>query len=659
MSNHTNMHMIVATALCLSAFAASAQSGTEAKDASEATINANRDMAANLAWQDDQDFEFVQRGFIARPQNTVIRGASGNVVWDMDQFANQEIDSPAPDSVNPSLWRQARLNSQHGLFKVTDRIYQVRGYDLSNLSIIEGNTGYIVVDPLITAEVAEAAMNLVYEHLPEKPIVAVIYSHSHADHFGGVKGVVDEEDVTSGKVQIIASEGFMDFAVSENILAGNVMARRASYMFGTLLPKNDMGGVGVGLGKAISSGTVTLIEPTDIVKADHEEMIIDGVVFEFMNTPFAEAPAELMFYLPQMKAFYAAEEANSTLHNLYTLRGAQVRDAQLWSRYLGGALDAIDKNTEVLFGGHNWPRWGYDYITDYLGKQRDAYKYIHDQTLRLANHGYTMTEIAEMIELPESLGRSWFNRGYYGSMNHNVKAVYQKYLGWFDGNPANIHPLPTESAAEKYVEYMGGSAAVLAKARDAFENNDYRWVVEVVNHVVFSEPHNEAARTLQADALEQLGYQSESGQWRNFYLTGASELRNGVLQAGTPRTISPDMISALSLDMFFDYMGVKLNGPSAANQDLTLNFKFTDSGDQYRVTVANGVLNHKSATQSPDADATISLTRQGLVALALLGRPPAVLIENGAIAVEGNAGSLAEMMSLFDSFEFWFNIVTP
>jgi alkyl sulfatase BDS1-like metallo-beta-lactamase superfamily hydrolase len=653
----TGIRWLAAIALCSSTATAAAQS--PAKDASEATIRSNRDMAATLAWQDDQDFEFAQRGFIARPQSTVIRDDSGKIAWNMDQFANQALDAPAPDTVNPSLWRQARLNSQHGLFKVAERIYQVRGYDLSNISIIEGDTGYIVVDPLLTAEVAKAAMELVFEHLPRKPIVAVIYSHSHADHFGGVKGVVDEADVKSGKVRVIASEGFMDFAVSENILAGNVMTRRASYMFGSLLPKNANGLVDAGLGKATSSGNVTLIQPTDIITTVENEMTIDGVIFEFMNTPFAEAPAEMMFYLPQMNAFYAAEEANATLHNLYTLRGAQVRDASLWSRYLRDALDVVGPDTEVLFGGHHWPRWGHDNITDYLGKQGDAYKYIHDQTLRLANHGYTMTEIAEMIELPDSLARSWFNRGYYGSVSHNAKAVYQKYLGWFDGNPANIHPLPNSSSAEKYVEYMGGSDAVLDKAKQAFADHDYRWVVEVVNQVVFAEPDNVAARNLQADALEQLGYQAESGQWRNFYLTGASELRNGVFQGDAPRTARRDFISALSLDMFFDYMGVKLNGPNAADKNLAFNFNFTDSGDQYRVTVANGVLNYKSSTQGPDADATISLTRQGLVALALLGRPPAALIENGVISVDGNTGALEDMMSLFDTFEFWFDIVTP
>ena len=633
------------------------QAGFEAKNATDATINANRELANRLQWQDRQDFDFAKRGFIAKHPNTIIRDASGKVVWDMDQFAFQTGD--APSTVNPSLWRQAQLNSLHGLFKVTDRIYQVRGYDLSNLSVIEGDTGYIVIDPLITREVAKAAMDLVYEHLPRKPVVAVIYSHSHADHFGGVKGVVGEEDVRTGDVRIIASEGFMEHAVSENILAGNVMTRRASYMFGSLLPKDEKGGVGVGLGKAVSSGQVTLIEPTDVIAMTGEELVIDGVRIVFMNTPFAEAPAETMFYLPQMKAFYAAEEANATLHNLYTLRGAQVRDSLLWSGYLDEAINIIDSDTEVLFGGHHWPRWGYGNIVDYLGKQRDVYKYIHDQTLRLANHGYTMNEIAEVVELPDELSHAWFNRGYYGSVNHNVKAVYQKYLGFFDGNPANIHPLPPTEAARKYVEFMGGPDTLLDKAKQAYANSEYRWVAEVVNHLVFADPENRAARQLQADALEQLGYQAESGQWRNFYLTGAKELRHGVSKADTTRTASPDMIKALTLDMFFNYMAVRLNGPQAAERQLVLNFDFQDTNEAYLVSASNGVLHHKLGSYSPDADATVRLTRDGLIAMMLLGEPVAVLVENGVIEIEGDAGALEKLISLLDNFEFWFNIVTP
>ncbi|MDX1403856.1 MAG: alkyl sulfatase dimerization domain-containing protein [Woeseiaceae bacterium] len=629
------------------------------KDATRATIEANQRLSQSLAWQDDQDRVFAQRGFVGKFDGVVVRDSSGELAWNLEPFADQALDAPAPETVNPSLWRQATLNSLHGLFKVTDRVYQVRGYDLSNLSVIEGDSGYIVVDPLVSAEAAAAAMQLVYELLPRKPVVAVIYSHSHADHFGGVKGVVDQQDVLAGKVRIVASQGFMHFAASENVLAGNVMPRRASYMFGAVLPKGSRGLVDSGLGKAVSSGSITLIEPTDIIRGDQQKLVIDGVVFEFINTPFAEAPAEMMFYLPQMKAFYAAEEANATLHNLYTLRGAQVRDASLWSRYLRESAERLSPDTEVLFGGHHWPRWGYEVITDYLVKQADLYKYIHDQTLRLANHGYTMIEIAEMMELPASLSRAWFNRGYYGSVNHNVKAVYQKYLGWFDGNPANIHPLPPEPRASKYVAYMGGAAAVLEKVRQAFDDGDYRWVVEVVNHVIFADPDNDAARQLQADALEQLGYQAESAQWRNFYLSGASELRNGVFRGGAPRTIRTDVVNALSLDMIFDFLGVKLNGPKAAGKNMTLDFNFTDSGDRYRITIANGVLNYKINTQSTGADVSVSLTRRALMALAVLAHDASNLVENGMITVDGNVAAITEFQSLLDSFEFWFDIVTP
>lgn len=626
-------------------------------EASTATQTANQSVRARLPFDNTGDFELAERGLIARPTVTEIRDASGKVVWDIGQFAFEQGE--APDTVNPSLWRQAKLNSKYGLYKVTDGIYQVRGYDVSNLSVIEGDTGYIVVDPLITKEVAKAAMDLVYEHLPKKPVVAVIYSHSHADHFGGVKGVVSEKGVIDGKARIVAPEGFMEFAVSENVLAGNVMTRRASYMFGSLLPKDEKGGVGVGLGKAISSGQVTLIEPTDIITDTGQELVIDGVRFVFMNTPFAEAPAEMMFFLPDMKAFYAAEEANGTLHNVYTLRGAQVRDTLLWSGYLSEAAAMLDPETEVLFGGHHWPRWGYDDIVEYLKKQGDAYKYIHDQTLRLANHGFTMDEISEQLELPPELGHAWYNRGYYGTVSHNARAVYQKYLGFFDGNPATMHPLPPEEAARRYVEFMGGADELLKNARKAYDDADYRWVVEVVNHLVFADPDNARARRLQAAALEQLGYQAESGQWRNFYLTAASELRNGVVAAGTTRTLSPDMISALSLEDLFDYLAVRLNGPAAAGVTSRINFRFQDSDEAVLVVIENSVLHHAASQQDPDADATVVLTRDGLIALAMLGRPVASMIEAGAIEVDGEVSSVQAMLDLLDDFEFWFNIVTP
>lgn len=655
----SNWPLAITIPFCVLSFCACADESTETtRNAPTAATQAiNEQVLDNLPFESTEDFELASRGLLARADSLVVEDASGNVVWDMDQWAFLQGD--APDSVNPSLWRQARLNAQHGLYKVADRIYQVRGYDLSNLSIIEGDTGYIIVDPLITREVAAAAMELVYEHLPRKQVVAVIYSHSHADHFGGVKGVIDEESVTNGDIRVIASEGFMDFAVSENVLAGNAMARRAAYMFGTLLERDALGAVGVGLGKAISTGEITLIEPTDIITETGEVHIIDGVRFVFMNTPYAEAPAELMFYLPEFKAFYAAEEANGTMHNLYTLRGAQVRDALLWSEYLDGAIDMIGVDTEVLFGGHHWPRWGHANIVDYLGNQRDAYRYIHDQTLRLANHGLTMLEIAEQLELPASTAQEWYNRGYYGSVNHNSKAVYQKYLGFFDGNPATLDPLTPAQAGKKYVEFMGGADALLERARAAYENNEYRWVVQVVNHLVFAEPENQEARQLQADALEQLGFVAESGPWRNFYLTGASELRHGLSRSQSTVTASRDMINALTTDMFFDYMAVRLNGPEAAGLGLRLNFVLTDSNERYLVDVSNGVLHHWAGRFDEAADATIETGRGGLLALTMAGVPLDVLTATGAVSVEGDTQSLHDLLAVLDSFDLWFNIVTP
>jgi alkyl sulfatase BDS1-like metallo-beta-lactamase superfamily hydrolase len=625
--------------------------------ASEATVAANTAVVDALAFEDDEDFELSARGFVATTSASEVVDARGNLVWSFDIDAVEAANAPA--TVNPSLWRQATLNARHGLYEVADGIWQVRGFDLSNLSIIEGETGYIVVDPLITAEVAGAAMQLVFEHLPAKPVVAVIYSHSHADHFGGVKGVVDADDVASGKVRIIAPEGFMEYAVAENVLAGNVMSRRASYMYGTLLAKDARGAIDSGLGRGISNGLITLIPPTDVITGAEQELVIDGVRFLFRNVPFAEAPAEMMFYLPDRKALYAAEEANGTLHNLYTLRGAQVRDALLWSGYLHSAARQLEPETEVLFGGHHWPRWGRVAIVDYLVRQGDAYKYIHDQTLRLANHGLVPDEISERVDLPPELARAWFNRGYYGTVSHNVRAVYQKYLGFFDGNPANLHPLPPEEAASRYVQAMGGADAVLGIAREAYANAEYRWVVEVVNHLVFADPENAAARKLQADALEQLGYQSESGPWRNVYLTGAIELREGVSRGREIRTVSADMLAALSLEDIFDYLAVRLDGPAAAGRELRMDLEFVDSGDSFALTLSNGVLRHARGAHADGADLSVTLTRPGLLAMTMLGTPVASLIENEMLRVEGDAAELAGFIELLDQFDYSFGIVTP
>lgn len=629
------------------------------KDATRFTEAANKALLNELSWDDTQDFEFASRGFIASLHELVITDANGRLVWDLNAYPFLEEEA-APPSVNPSLWRQSRLNAlYHGLFKVTTGTYQIRSFDLSVMSIIETDTGYIVVDPLISAETARAGMGLVYHHVGQKPIVAVIYTHSHIDHWGGVKGVISEADVNAGKVKVIAPEHFLEHAISENIIAGNVMSRRATYMYGNLLPKDVKGQVGAGLGQTTSSGLVTLIEPTDYIIETGQIMTVDGLEIEFQLTPNTEAPAEMNFLFPQYRALCMAENCTHTMHNLYTLRGAQVRDSKAWAHFIDEAIDRFAGRYDVLFASHHWPTWGTDAGVDFLKKQRDMYKYLHDETLRLANQGYTMLEIPEMIQLPTALFQAWHNRGYYGSINHNVKAIYQRYLGFFDGNPANLHPLPPQEAAKKYVDFIGGAETLLAKARQSFAEGNYRWVAQVVNHLVFADPDNKDARALQADALEQLGYQAESGPWRNFYLSGAKELRDGVMDLPAPQSGTPDVIRATPLDMFFDLLAVRLVGPKAERKVSTLNTIFTDINEQYLLTVENGVLNYTKGKQADQADVTLTTTRTALNQVVLGGAKLTDKLATGEANIAGSQEKLVEFLSLMDTFEFWFNIVTP
>ncbi len=632
----------------------------ESKEATVATKKYNANVVKKLPFANKQSFQDAKRGFIAPlPDNGVITNAKGESIWDLQKFAFIKEGEKAPDTVNPSLWRQAQLIMIGGLFKVSDNIYQVRAADLSNITFIEGKDGIVVVDPLISAETAKAALDLYYQHRPKKPIIAVIYSHSHVDHYGGVKGVVREEDVKAGKVKVLAPAGFLEHAVAENVMAGNAMVRRASYMYGNLLPQEPKGQVGAGLGPTTSFGTITLIPPTDIITTNGESKQLAGLTFEFHMVPNSEAPAEMFFYIPELKALCTAEDATHTLHNTYSLRGAKIRDPLAWSKYLNEAIHLWGGDTEVLYAPHHWPIWGSDKVVEHLKKQRDMYRYINDQSLRLANHGYTMVEIAEMIELPESLSTTWSNRGYYGSVNHDTKSTYVNYLGWFDGNPATLHILPPVEASKRYVEFMGGAEAVLNKARSYYNKGDYRWVAQVVNHVVFANPSNQAARNLQANALEQLGYQAESGPWRNFYLSGAKELREGVKKLGTPNVASPDTIRAMSLDLLFDYVGMRLNGPKAAGKTITLNWNFTDTKQQYVIGVENGALNHIAGRQAKDADATITLTRATLNDV-LLGKGTLDdKIKSSDIKVKGDKSKLDELLDQLDTFEFWFNIATP
>ena len=649
---------VLAVTLCYGRVAHSAEVKTN--DATDATKATNAKTLKELPFSNTQDFVDAKKGFIAPlPDGGIIKNAKDQPVWDLTEFSFIKEGVKAPDTVNPSLWRQSQLIMMDGLFKVTDHIYQVRNADLSNLTIIEGEKGITIADPLISAETAKAALDLYYQHRPKKPVVAVIYSHSHVDHFGGVRGVVDEKDVKAGKVRIFAPAGFMEHSVAENVFAGNAMSRRASYMYGNILPKAPTGQVGAGLGVTTSFGQVTLIPPTDIIDKTGQEFTIDGLTYVFMFTPNTEAPSEMHWFIPKYRAITAAENCNHTLHNVYSLRGAKVRDAKLWAKALNDTLDLWGDKADVLYGMHHWPTWGKENIADHMKKQRDVYKYIHDQTLNLANHGYTMYEIAEMLELPDSLANHWASRGYYGSVNHDVKAVYNFYLGYYDGNPATLNQLPPAEAGKKYVEFMGGASAVIKQAKKSYAAGDYRWVAQVVNHVVFADPDNVEAKKLQADALEQLGYISESGPWRNFYLSGARELRNGVTDAGTPDTASPDIISSMSLDMVLDFVGVRLNAKKAAGKKITINLNFTDTKQQYAVSLENSVINYVSSKQEKDADATFTLTREVFDQLMLKKTTLDKAISSGDIKVAGDKQKLIDLLAMLDTFKFWFNIVTP
>jgi len=623
------------------------------KDATSITRAANAAVLDTLDFADRQSFEDAARGLVASRPTLIVKAADGREVWNLPAYAFLESEE-SPPSVNPSLWRQARLNMANGLFEVVEGVYQVRGFDLSNMTIVEGDTGIIVIDPLVSVEVAHAALGLYQEQRGPRDVHAVIYTHSHVDHFGGVRGVVSDADA----VQILAPNGFLESAVSENAMVGTAMGRRSDYTYAPLLPKGVQGQVDAGIGKTRSNGLITIIPPTDVIAATGERRTIDGVEMVFQLAPDTEAPAEMTIYFPKSRVFDSAELACDTLHNLYTLRGAQVRDASAWSRYLNEALALYGDKTDVVISQHNWPKWGQEAVVAFLKAQRDLYKYIHDQTLRLMNQGYTAPEIAEMLTLPASLDQQWFARGYYGTVSHNVKAVYQKYLGWFDANPANLNPLPPVEAAGKYVAYMGGLHAVIAHARHDFKNGEYRWVAEVMNRVVFAYPDNAEARNLEADALEQLGYQAEAATWRNFYLMGANELRNGVLtvvgQGG-----SPDTIRAMTVPMYFDYLGVHLVGANAEGKHIVLNWRFTDPAARYVLNLENAALTYLPDSQAADADATLTLARATLDAVVLGQTTFQQAIVAGAIRVTGDVRKLAELMGMMETFAPTFNVVTP
>ena len=630
-----------------------------ARDAEAATRAANAAMAAKLPFADTRDFEAAARGLVAPVPDGMVCTGSGTALWNLGEYAF--IDGElAPATVNPSLWRMARLNMANGLFKVTERLYQLRGFDISNMTVIEGDSGLILIDPLTTAEVSRAALEHYYAHRPKKPVVAVIYTHSHIDHYGGVRGVIDEADVKAGKAAIIAPAGFMEAISGENVLAGLPMMRRAQFQFGTMLPRGARGQVDAGLGKGVARGTPGLIAPTQSIVQPIEEHVIDGVTIVFQLAPETEAPAEMHMFYPELGVLNMAENACPLLHNFIPLRGALARDPRIWAKYIGDAIRMYAPRTDILIGQHHWPTWGRDAIVDYLEAQRDLYKHIHDQTLRHMNKGWRPAEIAEAIDLPPGLAERWAVRGYYGSVSHNVKAVYQRYLSWYDGNPCNLHPLPPAPAARKFVEYRGGAAAVIARAEADFARGEFRWVAQVMKEIVFAEPDNKQARALCADALEQMGYQAESATWRNAFLYGAQELRHGVFQVGARVVASADTLAGLSTDVFFDAMEIRLDPAKAAGLSFVLDWRFTDRDEQMTLTLKNCTLTHRMGERAAEPAASVVTTRATLDALVLGKTTAPQALQSGALRIDGDLSKFAQLFAMLDQpGSMMFDILTP
>ena len=636
---------------------------------SQATTRANAKVLEELPFENKTDFENARKGFIATDEDLEVLGENGQKIWSLPDFAFMTGEAPA--STNPSLWRQEQLNNISGLFKVTDRIYQVRGYDLANMTLIEGKSGWIIVDPLTTKQTAAAAMSLVNRHLENRPVSAILFTHTHIDHFGGVLGVLSPEQAADvSRIPVIAPKGFMEEATSENIIAGIAMARRSMFMYGKNLPKSPRAQIGVGLGKGPAYGAIGILTPTALVDRTGQEMTIDGVDFQFQYTPASEAPAELTFYLPESRAFCGAEVVSCTLHNLYTLRGTKVRDAVKWSAYIDEAI-TLFKDADIYFGCHHWPLWGNDAIMDFLAGQRDTYKYIHDQTVRLFNQGYTPGEVADVIELPPVLAQRFSSRGYYGTVRHDSRAVYQFYLGWYDANPAHLNPLPEFETAPRYIELMGGADAVLKSAKAAFDQGEYRWSAELLNRLVFADPSNEKAKGLLAATYDQLGYQSESGAWRDVYLTGAYELRNGKPEKGIDMSILEEVFKKTPVSYFFDSMSVRLNGPKAWEKNMRIRVHFTDLGQTHELVLVNGVLHHKDISRDlkqngngnravpGDLNARIDVTHDLFVRMLIGKAGIKETIFGDDLKVTGSKIDLIKFLLLFDRPDGLFDIVTP
>ena len=661
MKMHLKMRQACALALaagmavpCMNVAAADLGLNSDTKEATQYTIDANEQVYALLDFEDERELENAERGLITAPDSLVIKDDTGKVAWSQDAYAF--LDEDAPDSANPSLWRNTQLNHVYGLFEVMDGIYQVRGYDMSNITFIKGETGWIIYDPLMTVECAKAAYELVKENLGDYPVKAILYSHSHVDHFGGVEGIVSEEQVEEEGILIIAPEGFEEHAVSENVYAGTAMARRASYQYGTLLEPGEKGSLCIGIGMGQSHGTTSYISPNTTITETGQRMVIDGVIMEFQLTPGTEAPAEMNTWFPQKNALWMAENCTGTLHNLYTLRGAEVRDGQAWANFLMETLKRYGSEVEVVFQAHNWPHWDNENIIEYIVNTAAAYKYINDQTLLYLNEGYTSTEIANMIELPEDLKKNWYTRQYYGTVAHNSKAVYQKYMGWYDANPIHLGEMEPTERAKKFVEYLGDVDEVLRKAKEDFDKGEYQWVAELTDMLVFADPENEDARLLCADALEQLGYQAESGTWRTAYLCAAQELRYGTnTDPATRASTSGGITKHMTPEMILQYLGIYTDSKKIEDLSFTANIVLPEAS--YVLVVKNGVVLYEQGSLHDMADATWTTNRAGLFGIAQNNRE---VIESEVVQ-EGDTTLLDKLMegNTVAEQNIFFNIVEP
>jgi alkyl sulfatase BDS1-like metallo-beta-lactamase superfamily hydrolase len=649
--------MLAAACVLLAACGKGPSGGTggSAGDAAPATAQANERLAKSLNLADAQDFEDAKRGLVARPGGRIL-AADGTVLADFDAF--KFLEGNAPPTVNPSLWRHALLNAQAGLFKVTDGIYQLRGFDIANMTLVEGKTGWIVIDTLTARESAAAALAFARQHLGDKPVSVVVFTHSHADHFGGAQGVIPAGEAAERKVPIIAPEGFMEEATSENIMVGTAMARRSIFQFGKDLERSPKGMVDTGLGKGVVYGAIGILQPTQLITQPTQELVLDGVRFVFHNVPGAEAPAELTFSIPEKKAYGGAENLAQTMHNLLPVRGAKVRDALRWATYMQQALDQLG-DAEVYFGQHNWPVWGNARIAAFITKHRDVYKYTHDQTVRLINAGRTPRQIADLVKLPKSLSEHFGARGYYGDLRHNVKAVYQFYLGAYDGNPANLDPLPPEQSAKRYLELIGGADKAVAAAQAAYDKGEFRWAAELLNHAVFGQPDHKGARELLARTYDQMGYMAEAATWRNSYLTAAAELRNGPPKKGVDRAFLVDMLSQTPIERFLEAMAAGLDGPAAEGKDLKVNLVLTDTRESFVLWIENAVLHHRKAPPAADANATLTLTKPIFIKMmaGTAGVKDTLLSDD--LKVTGSKIDLVRFFALIDKAPGTFPVVSP